>query len=173
MRSRSSYLLPLGFLLSLASLSLEAKASPSETPAALEAQAPSKKAPARQKRSKAKGESSKSGPVALFAGFRMLPGGDSRVYVDLSSGVPVTKREGERELVYRLKGARLSAKNNQNALVTTYFDTPVARARLVPVDDDLELVIELRDEAAPAHRVLRKGGTLAQLQIDFPAATKE
>lgn len=127
------------------------------------------KGKARQK--KGKGMGSKEGPVALFTGFRVLPDGGTRVFVDLSSRVAVTKREAQGELTYTLKGARLAAKNNKNALVTTHFNTPVSRARLVPVDDDIELVIELRTETSPSHRILRRDGEVAQLQVDFPAGT--
>lgn len=118
-----------------------------------------------------KGMGSSDGPVATFAGFRMLPDGSTRLFVELSGRVPVTKRDGEGVLTYTLKGARLAAKNNKNALVTTHFNTPVSRARLVPTGDDIEVVIELRAETTPAHRIVRRDGEASQLQIDFPAGT--
>lgn len=122
-----------------------------------------------RKKAAGQGMGSKDGPVALFAGFRVLPDGSTRVFVDLSGRAPVTKLEKDGELVYILKGARLASANNKNALVTTHFNTPVSRARLVPVSEDIELVIELRAETTPSHRVLRRDGEAAQLQIDFPA----
>lgn len=138
---------------------------------AREVSATKKTGKAKKRRSGAKERGAKEGPVALFTGFRTLPDGSTRVFVDLSERVQVTKRDGEQELTYTLKGARLVSKNNENALDTKHFNTPVSRARLVPKDDDIELVIELRAESKPAHRVLRRDGEAAQLQIDFPAGS--
>lgn len=161
--------LPLAAILLASSPSIAAEDAPKQAEAQENQAAPRKLKRKLRKEKESKGMGSKDGPVALFAGFRVLPDGSTRVFVDLSGRATVTKREGEGELVYTLKGARLASANNKNALVTTHFDTPVSRARLVPVSDDIELVIELRAETTAAHRVLRRDGEAAQLQIDFPA----
>lgn len=162
-------LLPLAAALFASSPAYAAEDGPKPAEAQENQGAPKKLKRKLRKEKEGKGTGSKDGPVALFAGFRVLPDGSTRIFVDLSGRAPVTKREREGELVYTLKGARLAAANNKNALVTTHFDTPVSRARLVPSSDDIELVIELRAETAASHRVLRRDGEAAQLQIDFPA----
>lgn len=161
--------LSLALSLAVSSFALGAAAeapAPSEGAVAL-SETP-KAAPKKRKVKRNEGDS-KTGPVAQFVGFRMLPDGGSRVYVELSGRVQVSKREGENELVYTLKGARLSSANNKNALLTTHFATPVVKARLVPGTEDIELVIDLRAKTSPSHRLLRRDGESTQLQVDFPA----
>ena len=165
--------LPLSLALAVSFLSFPSAAqepSAESSPVALNEEAP-KPAPKKKKKQKAKSDAGeqKTGPVAQFVGFRVLPDGTSRVYVDVSGRVQVSKREGENELVYALKGARLASSNNQNALLTTHFKTPVVKARLVPASEDVELVIELRAKASPSHRLLPREGESTQLQVDFPA----
>jgi hypothetical protein len=60
-------------------------------------------------------------------------------------------------------------RNNRNALITTHFATPVARARLVPAGSDLNLVIDLRKSVNATHRVVAGDNGTARLEIDFPA----
>src|SRR5688572_11203795 len=43
-------------------------------------------------------------PVATFPGFRMLPDGGSRVFVQVSGKVGVAESKAEGRVVYRLKG---------------------------------------------------------------------
>lgn len=161
-RFRSSLLLAL-------SLAAFAPTAIAQADAPATEQAPAKT----KKRAKApKKATTEGGPVAFFTGFRKLPDGGSRIFVDLSERVQVTKRDGVQELTYSLRGARLASKNNQNALVTEHFETQVARAKLVPTEDGLELVIQLREDAKPAHRLLRREGDVSQLQIDFPPSAR-
>src|SRR5262249_31956389 len=75
-------------------------------------------------------------PVATFPGFRLLPSGGSRIYVELTKNVNVDERKTNGALVYTLHGAQVLSRNNKNALITTHFATPVARARLVPAGLD-------------------------------------
>jgi len=152
-----------------ASAAAQDSSSPSSETSATALSETSQPPPKKKRRVKSSPSGSQTGPVAQFVGFRVLPDGSSRVYVDLSGRVQVSKREGEGELVYTLKGARLSSTNNQNALLTAHFSTPVVKARLVPASDDIELVIELRAKASPSHRILRREGESTQLQVDFPA----
>lgn len=164
--------LSLSLALAVSSFALHAAAeapAPAASESAVALSEAPKPAPKKKRKAKRDESGSKTGPVAQFVGFRVLPDGSSRVYVDLSGRVQVSKREGENELVYTLKGARLSSANNKNALLTAHFSTPVVKARLVPASDDIELVIDLRAKASPSHRVLRREGESTQLQIDFPA----
>ncbi len=109
----------------------------------------------------------KGAPVATLPGFEQLPDGGSRLFVDLTTQVPVEERRTAGSVTYVLKGAQVTHHNNTNALVTVHFNTPVFRARLVPSGADLLFVIELRDpKAAPAYKMSARGqGGI--LTVDF------
>src|SRR5579859_2833280 len=108
-------------------------------------------------------------PVATFPGFRLLPGGGSRIYVELTKNVTVDEGKANGALVFKLRGAQVLSRNNKNALITTHFATPVARARLVPAGLDLDLVIDLRKAVEPTHQVVAADNGSVRLEIDFPA----
>lgn len=137
---------------------------------AAQSPAPQKKAPraqkARKKARKAKREI--NGPVATFPGFRILEDGSTRVHVEISEKVPVSEHKAEGRVAYRIKGAAVPTANNLRALDTQFFDTPVARVQLVEGDEDVDLVIELKQPAQPSHRLVESEGGVV-LQIDFPA----
>lgn len=118
-----------------------------------------------------RGMGSKAGPIATFPGFRTLEDGTTRVFVEMSGPVTVEEHKAQGAVTYTLKGARITSRNNKNALVTTHFNTPVARARLVPADDDIELVIELRAPTTPTERIVQGEGGRSEVQVDFPAGT--
>jgi hypothetical protein len=143
-----------------------AKAQP---PAA--AQAPAQKKVARNapkaKKKARKAKREVNGPVATFPGFRLLEDGSTRVYVEISHRVPVAEHKAEGRIAYRIKGAAVPTQNNLRALDTQFFDTPVARAQLVEVDEDVDLVIELKQPAQPSHRLVDSEGGVV-LQVDFP-----
>lgn len=107
------------------------------------------------------------GPIATYPGFRMLDGGGSRVLVALSKKVNVSETKAAGKLTYRIQGVQVPTRNNQRALVTTFFSTPVSRVELVPRDSDVDLVIDAKDTAGVVFRVIEsdKG---AELQVDFP-----
>src|SRR6266545_1079784 len=107
--------------------------------------------------------------VATFPGFRLLSEGRTRVYVELSKPVSVEEHRAAGTLTYTLRGAQVLVRNNKNALITTHFSTPVARARLVPAGSDLNLVIELRKSVSATHQVVAGDNGSARLEIDFPA----
>jgi hypothetical protein len=107
--------------------------------------------------------------VATFPGFRLLPDGRSRIYVELTKAVSVEERRADALLVYVLRDARVPVRNNRNALITTHFATPVARARLLAKGPDLELVIDLRQTTAATHKVVASDNGGARLEVEFPA----
>jgi hypothetical protein len=106
--------------------------------------------------------------VATFPGFRLLPGGGSRIYVEITKNVGVEERRVNGAIVYTLRGAQVLSRNNKNPLITTHFATPVARARLVPSGTDVDLVIDLRKAAPATHQVVAGDNATARLEIDFP-----
>src|SRR5216683_3180036 len=78
---------------------------------------------------KGEGKPRPDAPVATFPGFRLLPDGRSRIFVELSKSVTVDEHRADGLLTFTLHGAQVIVRNNKNALITTHFATPVARAR--------------------------------------------
>lgn len=108
-------------------------------------------------------------PIATFPGFRMLPDGRSQVWVNLSKRVSVEARRAPGRVVYVLSGARVTIRNNTHPLVTTYFNTPLDRARLVPTKSAAELVLELRERVEPTYRLANGPGGTSVLEVTLPA----
>jgi hypothetical protein len=107
--------------------------------------------------------------VATFPGFRLLPDGKSRIYVELTRSVSVDERHAEGMLIYVLHDARVPVRNNRNALITTHFPTPVARARLHSAGNNVELLIDLRKGASASYKLVPGENGGARLEVDFPA----
>jgi hypothetical protein len=107
-------------------------------------------------------------PVATLPGFEMLPDGGSRVFVEITKRVDVVERRAPRVITYVLKGARVVYRNNENALVTVHFNTPVSSARLLPSGRDLVFTVDLRADTAAAWRMIADNDGSATLQVDFP-----
>lgn len=109
------------------------------------------------------------GPIASFPGFRMLPGGASRVYVEISEKVEITEHKAEGRIAYRMKGVSVPTKTNRLPLETMFFRTPVSRVQLVEQDEaDVDLVIELNQPSTPTYKLVDSEGGVV-LQVDFPA----
>ncbi|HSQ67448.1 MAG TPA: hypothetical protein VLM85_29760 [Polyangiaceae bacterium] len=113
-------------------------------------------------------EPNASGPVATLPGFQMMGDAGSRLFVELTQSVPIEERHARGVITYVLKGARVVRRNNENALVTLHFNTPVTRARLLPSGHDLLFIIDLRANVTPAWKLNpgKDGGSV--LVIDFP-----
>jgi hypothetical protein len=109
------------------------------------------------------------GPIATYPGFEMTTDGGSRLFVHLTQQVPVEEKRAAGSVTYVLRGAHVNVGNNHNALVTVHFNTPVTRARLVSVGNDLHFVVELRSAATPTFNVAAaQGGSGAVLSVQFP-----
>src|SRR5262245_58761734 len=61
--------------------------------------------------------------IATFPGFRLLPDGRSRIYVELTKQVSVDERRADGMLIYVIHDARVPVRNNRNSLITTHFAT--------------------------------------------------
>jgi len=109
-----------------------------------------------------------SGPVATLPGFELLPEGGSRLFVQMTANVQVAEKPVAGGITYVLKGAHILKRNNENALVTVHFNTPVTRARLLPVGGDLHFVVELRQNVKPTWKLVPAKDGATVLQIDFP-----
>ncbi|MGH7280240.1 MAG: hypothetical protein ACRELY_01850 [Polyangiaceae bacterium] len=109
-----------------------------------------------------------AGPIATLPGFLLLPEGGSRLFVELTQNVRVEEKPMAGGITYVLKGAHVVKRNNENALVTVHFNTPVTRARLIPRGGDLHFVVELRQNVKPTWKLVPAKDGAAVLQIDFP-----
>jgi len=109
-----------------------------------------------------------SGPVATLPGFELLPEGGSRLFVQLTANVHVDEKPVAGGITYILKGAHVAKRNNENALVTVHFNTPVTRARLLPAGGDLHFVLEIRQNVKPTWKLVPAKDGATVLQIDFP-----
>jgi hypothetical protein len=106
-------------------------------------------------------------PLAAAPGFLRKDDGTSRVWIEVSSKVDVLESRYRGRTVYRLRGATLLAGTSRLPLQTYYFNTPVDRIELVSMGPDLDLVLDLREDVAPAHRVVETPRGMV-LQIDLP-----
>jgi hypothetical protein len=109
-----------------------------------------------------------AGPEATLPGFESLADGSTRLFVQLTKTVPIEERKAKGSVTYVLKGAHVAIRNNTNALVTTHFNTPVSRARLVPHGADLFFVVELRANVAPVWKMVATKDNTAMLTIELP-----
>ena len=107
--------------------------------------------------------------VATFPGFRLLPDGSSRIYVELTRQVAVDERSADGKLIFVIHNARVPARNNRNALITTHFATPVGRARLLSSGADVQLIIDLRKHANATQKIVAGENGGSRLEVDFPA----
>jgi hypothetical protein len=112
-------------------------------------------------------------PLATYPGFRMLPNGTSRIWVQVSQSVDVQVRRAGGSVTYVLPGVNVGVRNNTNPLVTTHFNTPISRARLVRDRAGVLLVLDLREVAEPAHKVTRGPGGTMTLEVTLPPAKRD
>ena len=99
------------------------------------------------------------GAAGAVPGFETLADGSSRLFVELTKPVAYETKTAKGTVTYVLKGARVSRRNNTNALVTVHFNTPVTSARLVPHGhDSMVRRRAARACAARGHDGCRKGG---------------
>ena len=108
-----------------------------------------------------------AGPIATLPGFEMLADGSSRFFVQLTQAVQVEEKKAAGTVTYVLKGAHVTMRNNENALVTVHFNTPVTSARLTPVHEGLAFVISLRANVAPTYKVVAAKEGSSILEVDF------
>jgi hypothetical protein len=101
-------------------------------------------------------------------GFETLADGSSRLFVELTKPVAYETKTAKGTVTYVLKGARVSRRNNTNALVTVHFNTPVTSARLVPHGHDLWFVVALRAPVQPAVTMDAGKDGSAVMHIDLP-----
>ncbi len=118
-----------------------------------------------------------------YAGFQMFDDGTSRVYVQLTEPVAVEETLKGATAEYRLVGATIPARNNENPLLAEHFAAEVRSARLLPEGKrkgrgkkkrggSARLVVEMREAAHPEHRMIQNADGTATLVVDFPKPMK-
>jgi hypothetical protein len=122
----------------------------------------------RAKKAASKPRPAPTGPIATLPGFEMQADGSSRCFVQLTAAVPIEEKKAAGSVTYVLKGAHVNVRNNENALVTVHFNTPVTRARLVPSAQGLSFIIELRAPVAATYKVVAGKDGTSILEVDFP-----
>jgi hypothetical protein len=118
-----------------------------------------------------------------FTGYRSLATGGGVLFVEMTKSVEVEVEHNGRRVEYKLVGARVPLRNNRNPLVLAEFDANATSARLVNekvkrgkhakrakhTPEVVRLVIELRSDAVPPHRLVQRGQGYA-LEIVLPGA---
>lgn len=116
------------------------------------------------------------GPAITFTGFHVFDDGRSRIFVKLTSEVPVEAHYSGRRIEYVFKGAKIPIRNNKNPLITEHFPASIVSARYAADKKgkrrdktaDARLEIVLREESKPAHKVERQGDGTAIFTVDLP-----
>jgi hypothetical protein len=128
--------------------------------------------PAPQRKRRARIKLDPNAPLATYPGFRMASDGTSRVWLRVTRSADVQVRRAAGQVTYVLGGVHVGVRNNTNALVTTHFNTPLARARLVPDRAGALLVLELRETVEPTHKVSTGPHGMMLLEITLPRAQR-
>lgn len=113
-----------------------------------------------------------AGPaVVTFAGFRALPDGRSMVTLELTGPIAVEFKKSGDVITYTLIDTKVPERNNENPLLTTDFPASIVSAKLIDEKKgrSARLVLVLRDDFLPVHRLVRRNGGTA-LEIELPAA---
>jgi hypothetical protein len=116
------------------------------------------------------------GPAITFTGFHVFDDGRSRIFVKLTSEVPVEARYSGRRVEYIFRGAKIPVRNNKNPLITEHFPASIVSARYAAdkkgkgrdKQADARLEIVLREESKPTHKVERQGDGTAIFTVDLP-----
>jgi hypothetical protein len=103
----------------------------------------------------------------------MLPDGGSLIWVVVDKKTSVEVHRAPGQVTYVLRGAAVYTRNNTYPLVTTHFNTPVSRLRLVPHGAGAHLVVELREPVEPVYHVIDGPRGMMVLQVRLPRASRQ
>jgi hypothetical protein len=98
----------------------------------------------------------------------VLPNGVSELVLRVSKRIDVRMQKANGRVVFVLPSVQVGVRNNTNPLITTHFDTPLARARLIEHKEGAELVLELREAVVPKFSVSDAPGGAISLLITLP-----
>ncbi len=108
--------------------------------------------------------------IANSPGFRMMPDGSSKIFLQIHGSPSVKQIATRGGVTYVLSDCRVPMNNNRRPLMTQYFNTPIADARLRQFQGDVHLRIDLRATVAPTPRLVELvPGKVVLLEVTFPA----
>ena len=110
--------------------------------------------PVQRKTRQLRGANTSDRAVVNNPGFRMNANGGSKIFVQIHGKPTVRQFVTRSGVTYVLSNARVPVRNNRHPLMTQYFNTPVADARLRQYKDDVHLQIDLRASAAPTTKLI-------------------
>ena len=144
--------------------------APEPEPAPVPAPAPAPTPPKRVESDESFGSAAAGPAEVTFAGFRTLPDGRAVVYIELTGPIAVQAKTTGNTITYTLRDTRVPIRNNRNPLLTNDFPSSVVSAALVAdkKDKSAHLVLVLRGDMQPKHRLVRRNGG-ATLEIELPA----
>lgn len=111
------------------------------------------------------------GPAEVtFAGFRETQGGKALVTIELTGPIAVKVKKDHDKLTYELIDTKVPERNNQNPLLTNEFPSSIVSAVLSAdkKSKSARLVLKLRSDFEPRHRLVKRNGGAA-LVIELPA----
>jgi OmpA-OmpF porin, OOP family len=105
-----------------------------------------------------------------FAGFRETQGGRAQVTIELTGPVAVKVKKDHDKLIYELLDTKIPQRNNENPLLTNEFPSSIVSAVLSAdkKSKSARLVLQLRSDFEPRHRLVKRNGGAA-LVIELPA----
>ena len=103
-----------------------------------------------------------------FSGYQSLPNGRGILFVEMTEPVAVEVKRAGQVIEYKLVGARVPLRNNKNPLLLRDFSSSAMSAVLVPDKKSVRLVVTLRANVNPTHRMVQRGKA-AVLEIELPA----
>jgi len=111
------------------------------------------------------------GAEITFSGFRLLPGGRSLIFVEMTDPAVVEVSRAGQVVEYKLLGATVPLRNNRNPLLLRDFNSSATSALLVrePLKKSVRLVITLRSAVTPTHRMVARGKS-SVLEVELPAS---
>lgn len=107
-----------------------------------------------------------------FTGYQSLPGGRGMVFVELSELVAVEVHRAGQVVEYRMIGARVPLRNNRNPLNLRDFSSSALSAVLVPEKNAVKLVVTLRGNVQPTHKITPRGKG-AVLEVELPPLSNQ
>jgi hypothetical protein len=115
-----------------------------------------------------------------FSGYQVLPGERGIIFVELTDPVTVEVSRSGQVIEYKLVGATVPLKNNRNPLLLRDFRSSAISAQLIPdraqgkgkakTKPAVRLVITLRGNVSPSHRMVTRGKGAA-LEVELPPPT--
>lgn len=123
----------------------------------------------------------KSSSEITFVGYQSRPSGGGILFVELTDAVAVEVLRSGQRVEYRLVGANVPLRNNRNPLLLRDFGSSATSAQLVRdkakrgkrgEPQSVRLVVTLRSDVAPTHRMVSRGKGAA-LEIELPAASAQ